>query len=59
CGGILGPIVTGYIIAATGSFIWALIVSGIACAIGALVYLVMLRNIKPITPDNESLEKSN
>ncbi|HEK0328156.1 TPA: MFS transporter [Proteus mirabilis] len=49
CGGILGPIVTGYIIGATGSFMWALIVSGIACAVGALIYLVMLRDIKPIT----------
>ncbi|WP_285315621.1 MFS transporter [Providencia rettgeri] len=57
CGGILGPIVTGYIIAATGSFIWALIVSGIACAIGALVYLIMLRDIKPIVPNEQNEEQ--
>ncbi|HID7802050.1 MFS transporter [Proteus mirabilis] len=57
CGGILGPIVTGYIIGATGSFMWALIVSGIACAVGALIYLVMLRDIKPITPQGTEIEK--
>ena len=54
CGGILGPIVTGYIIGATGSFMYALVVSGGACAIGALVYLLVLKDIKPITV-NESI----
>lgn len=49
CGGFLGPIVTGYIIGTTGSFMYALIVSGAACAIGALVYLLVLKDIKPIT----------
>ncbi|HBC5913661.1 MFS transporter [Proteus mirabilis] len=59
CGGILGPIVTGYIIGATGSFMWALIVSGIACAIGALIYLVMLRDIKPITANEIEVQDNN
>ena len=54
CGGILGPIVTGFIIGATGSFMYALVVSGGACAIGALVYLLVLKDIKPITV-NESI----
>jgi len=48
CGGILGPIVTGYIIASTGSFIPALVVSGGACLAGALIYLFVLKDIKPI-----------
>lgn len=48
CGGIIGPIVTGYIIAASGSFITALVVSGIACLIGACTYLFLLKDIKPI-----------
>ena len=52
CGGFLGPIVTGYIIGATGSFMYALMVSGAACLIGALVYLFMLKDIKPIMPTN-------
>lgn len=47
-GGILGPIVTGYIIASTGSFVPALVVSGIVCGIGAFVYMFMLKDIKPI-----------
>ncbi|MBG2790777.1 MFS transporter [Proteus mirabilis] len=58
CGGILGPIVTGYIIGATGSFMWALIVSGIACAVGALIYLVMLRDIKPITANEIEVQNN-
>lgn len=48
CGGILGPIVTGFIIASSGSFIPALLVSGACCLIGAMVYLFMLKDIKPI-----------
>ncbi|SUB80985.1 MFS transporter [Pragia fontium] len=48
CGGILGPIVTGYIISSTGSFVPALVVSGGACLLGALIYLFVLKDIKPI-----------
>jgi len=47
-GGILGPIVTGYIIATSGSFVWALAISGIFCLLGALTYLFMLGKIEPI-----------
>lgn len=50
CGGILGPIVTGYIITISGSFIPALIISGLACFIGAMVYLFGLKDIRPIEP---------
>lgn len=49
CGGILGPIVTGYIIVTTGSFMVALVVSGGACLVGALTYLFVLKDIKPIS----------
>ncbi len=49
---------TGYIIGATGSFMWALIVSGIACAVGALIYLVMLRDIKPITANEIEVQNN-
>ncbi|MDF2570396.1 MAG: Hexuronate transporter [Sporomusa sp.] len=55
CGGILGPIVTGYIIATTGSFVTALIISGICCLLGALVYLLMLKDIKPIDVPGASM----
>ncbi|WP_410735383.1 MULTISPECIES: MFS transporter [Citrobacter freundii complex] len=49
CGGILGPVVTGYIISSNnGSFVPALIVSGGACLVGALIYMFVLKDIKPI-----------
>jgi len=48
CGGILGPIVTGFIISTTGSFLPALGVSGALCLVGAMIYLFMLKDIKPI-----------
>jgi MFS transporter, ACS family, D-galactonate transporter len=51
-GGVLGPIVTGAIIAATGSFIPALIVSGIGTLIGALTYFFGLGEIEPIEVQN-------
>ncbi len=50
CGGILGPIVAGYIITSTGSFIPALIVSGGANLAGAFIYMFVLKDIKPIVP---------
>ncbi|MGE1063734.1 MFS transporter [Megasphaera paucivorans] len=48
CGGILGPIITGFIITASGSFMPALVVSGVFCFVGAMNYLFVLREIKPI-----------
>jgi ACS family glucarate transporter-like MFS transporter len=48
CGGIIGPIVNGLIIGATGSYVIALLVSGICCFITALIYMFMLKDIKPI-----------
>jgi len=57
-GGILGPIVTGFIISATHSFTPALIVSGAATFIGALTYLFWLGKVEPIVPKTGSnLEK--
>lgn len=47
-GGILGPIVTGFIVEASGSFIVALIVSGAVTLIGALIYLFGLGKVEPI-----------
>ncbi|MDQ0203358.1 MFS transporter [Pectinatus haikarae] len=47
-GGILGPIITGYIITSAGNFIPALVLSGIACLIGALSYGLGMKELKPI-----------
>lgn len=50
-GGILGPIVTGFVVAITGSFVPALIVSGCATLIGAVTYLFWLGKVEPIDPE--------
>lgn len=47
-GGVLGPIITGFIIANTGSFLPALIASGAATLIGACIYLFGLGKITPL-----------
>lgn len=52
-GGVLGPIVTGYIIAASGSFMYALAVSGGACLLAAITYAFMLQEINPIVAKQE------
>lgn len=50
-GGFIGPIVTGYIITVTNSFVIALVISGIFCFLGAINYAIFLRDIKPISID--------
>jgi MFS transporter, ACS family, D-galactonate transporter len=49
-GGILGPILTGFIVSSTGSFIPALLISGLATLLGAATYLFWLGEVKPIEP---------
>lgn len=56
-GGILGPVITGWIVATTHSFIPALLVSGAATMAGALTYLFGLRKIEPIDPGKESRQQ--
>ena len=48
--GILGPIVTGVIVATMHSFIPALILSGVITLIGAATYLFWLGKVEPIKP---------
>jgi MFS family permease len=43
-GGLLAPIVTGYIVAATGSFMLALVVAGGMSLFGAVSYLFLMGN---------------
>jgi ACS family glucarate transporter-like MFS transporter len=42
--GFLGPIVTGAIITATGSFVLPLVLTGAIAVIGAMTFLVILPN---------------
>jgi len=52
-GGILGPIVTGWIVSTTGSFGPAMVVTGCATLIGALNYAFYLGEVKHIEVDEE------
>lgn len=47
-GGVIGPIVTGFIVAQTGSFTAALMFSGALGALGILNYLFLLGRVEPI-----------
>ena len=44
-GGLLAPIVTGYIVNATGSFVGALVVAGGMALFGAICYLLIVGNL--------------
>ncbi len=46
--GLIAPIVTGYIIAGTGSYNWAFGVAGILLVLGAMLLLAWARD--PIDP---------
>ncbi|MBI6844199.1 hypothetical protein YA0016_21000 [Pseudomonas syringae] len=46
--GMLAPIVTGYVITATGSYNWAFAIAGGLLVTGAIVILSMIR--KPMIP---------
>ncbi len=47
-GGVIGPIVTGFIVAATGSFTAALLFSAFLGVLGILNYLFLLGRVEPI-----------
>jgi hypothetical protein len=47
-GGVIGPVVTGFIVAQTGSFKMALVFSAVLGVLGILNYAFLLRKIEPI-----------
>lgn len=47
-GGAVGPIITGAIVAATGSFTWALVFSAALVVLGILNYLFLMGKVEPI-----------
>jgi MFS family permease len=53
-GGVVGPIVTGAIVAATGSFVPALVVSSALIGVAILNYLFLLGKVEPIRIDGAS-----
>ncbi|WP_322047987.1 MFS transporter [Paraburkholderia sp. J67] len=54
-GGVVGPIVTGAIVGATGSFVAALVVSSALIGVAILNYLFLLGKVEPITIDDRAL----
>jgi dipeptide/tripeptide permease len=47
-GGLLAPIITGYIVGATGSFVGALVMAGAMATIGAISYVFVLDKFEPM-----------
>jgi hypothetical protein len=45
---VLGPIVTGFLISATGSFVLALLLSGALFILGAITYLFGIKTVAPL-----------
>ncbi|WP_226571358.1 MFS transporter [Mangrovibacter yixingensis] len=54
-GGVIGPIITGIIVSATGHFTWALVFSAALVLIGILNYLFLLGKVTPIEEDSHKL----
>ncbi|CPR17130.1 MFS transporter [Brenneria goodwinii] len=50
-GGAIGPIITGAIVAATGSFTYALVFSAALVCLGIVNYLFLLGKVEPIKTD--------
>ncbi|WP_028218872.1 MFS transporter [Paraburkholderia oxyphila] len=53
-GGVVGPVVTGAIVGATGSFVPALVVSSALIGVAILNYLFLLGKVEPIRIDGDS-----
>ena len=46
--GIVGPLITGYVIDSTGQFFWAFIIAGAFALIGAAGWCLVIRKIAPV-----------
>ena len=57
-GGAVGPIVTGAIVSATGSFVPALVVSSALIGVAILNYLFLLGKVEPIRIDDDSAREA-
>jgi nitrate/nitrite transporter NarK len=55
-GGVVGPVVTGAIVGATGSFTAALVFSSALIAIAILNYVFLLGKVEPIQFDDQPVE---
>ncbi len=46
--GVIAPVVTGFIVSATGNFFWAFVSPAILALVGAYAYVFMVGQVKPI-----------
>jgi MFS family permease len=46
--GVVGPIVTGYLVDVTGSFVWAFVVAGAIASMGVVAWGLMVRRVAPL-----------
>jgi ACS family D-galactonate transporter-like MFS transporter len=58
-GGVVGPIVTGAIVGATGSFVAALVFSSALIVLGIINYLFLLGKVEPIEFEPPPMELEN
>jgi sugar phosphate permease len=49
CAGVLAPMVTGFIVAATGSFTGAFVIAAVLSVFGIFCWAVVLRRVEPVT----------
>jgi MFS family permease len=52
--GIVGPIVTGWIIDATGGFQWAFVLSAVVTLAGLIGWLLIIPRVEPLSWDDPS-----
>ncbi|KHT41882.1 MFS transporter [Pectobacterium brasiliense] len=57
-GGAVGPIITGAIVAATGSFTYALVFSAALVVLGIINYLFLMGKVEPIQTEETTLTKN-
>jgi dipeptide/tripeptide permease len=53
--GVVAPLVTGYIVGATGSFVRAFLTAGMVLAVGIVAYVFILGRLEPIACRNPAL----
>jgi sugar phosphate permease len=46
--GVTAPLLTGFVVDATGSFLWAFVIAAAVTASGALAYVVLIREVEPV-----------
>jgi MFS family permease len=46
--GIIGPLITGYVVDRTGQFFWAFIIAGAFALVGAAGWCLVIRKVRPV-----------